>query len=101
MADANIGPMAAEMANILATALKGLRPNPVHTLRLGRFMGHPTKSGDPTVAAWLDEFEVYARQMGVPEGERAILLIDHLGGAAKEKVLCHPEAVRESLEHLK
>ena len=34
------------------------------------------------------------RQCGVPAGERAVVLVDYLGGCAKEEVLCHPCEVR-------
>ena len=30
------------------------------------------------------------RQCGVPEGERVVVLVDYIGGCAKEEVLCHP-----------
>ena len=55
-------------------------------------MGHPKKVGDPTIAEWLDEFEVYARQVGVRN--HATTILDHLGGKARDEVLCHPEAVK-------
>ena len=34
------------------------------------------------------------RQCGVLERERAVVLVDYLGGCAKEEALCHPEEVR-------
>ena len=71
------------LAETLARALQGLRPSPVPTIKLGRFIGHPQRSGDPTLADWLDDFGVYARQMGVSEENRAVVLFDHLGGCAK------------------
>ena len=37
---------------------------------------------------------MFIRQCGVPEGERALVLLDYLGGCAKEDVLCHPDYVR-------
>ena len=52
------------LAETLARALQGLRPSPVPTITLGRFIGHPQRSGDPTLVDWLDDFGVYARQMG-------------------------------------
>ena len=30
----------------------------------------------------------------MPEGERALVLVDYLGGCAKEEALCHPEEAR-------
>ena len=95
IAQSNIG-----LAETLAHALQGLRPAPVPTIKLGRFTGHPQRSGDPTLADWLDDFNVYARQMGVSENDRAVVMFDHLGGCAKEEVLCHPNAMRQSVESL-
>ena len=37
---------------------------------------------------------MFVRQCGVPAGERAVVLVDYLGGCAKEEVLCHPCEVR-------
>ena len=88
------------LAETLARALQGLRPSPVPTIKLGRFIGHHQRSGDPTLADWFDDFGVYARQMGVSEENRAVVLFDHLGGCAKEEVLCHPHAMRQSVESL-
>ena len=88
------------LAEMLARALRGLRPAPIPILKLGRFMGHPQRAGDPTLADWLDDFCVYARQMAVSEDDRAVILLDHLGGCAKEEILCHPLAMRQSVESL-
>ena len=88
------------LAEMLARALQGLRPAPIPTIKLGRFMGHPQRAGDPTLADWLDDVCVYARQMALSEDDRAVILLDHLGGCAKEEILCHPLATRQSVESL-
>ena len=88
------------LAEMLERALRGLRPAPIPTIKLGRFMGHPQRAGDPTLADWLDDFCVYARQMAVSEDDRAVILLDHLGGCAKEEIVCHPLAMRQSVESL-
>ena len=88
------------LAEMLARALQELRPAPIPTIKLGRLLGHPQRTGDPTLADWLDDFCVDARQMGVSEDDRAVILLDHLGGCAKEEVLCHPLAMRQSVESL-
>ena len=49
-------------------------------------MGHLRKVGDPTMAEWLQEFDVYARQAGVHNADRATAILDHLGGCAREEV---------------
>ena len=80
----------------LVQALEGVRPAPTPT-PLQRFLGHPESPGDPTVDEWLADFDVFVRQCGVPEGERAVVLVDYLGGCAKEEVLCHTEEVRRDV----
>ena len=62
-------------------------------------MGHPKRGGDPTVAEWLHEFDV-ARQTGVKDVDRAVALLDHLGGCAREEVLCQPERVCQDCKAL-
>ena len=104
MAEAQMANLIAQsnvaLAETFAHALQGLRPAPVPTIKLGRFTGHPQRSGGPTLADWLDDFCIYARQMGVSGDDRAVVLLDHLGGCAKEEVLCHPLAMRQSMEAL-
>ena len=43
---------------------------------------------------WLSDCDVFVRQCGVPEGERAVVLVDYLSGCAKEEELCHTDEVR-------
>ena len=33
------------------------------------------------------------RHCGVPEGKRAVVLVEYLGGCAKDEVICHPDDV--------
>ena len=65
-----------------------------------KFVGHPRKSGDPTLSEWLEEYEIYIRQRAIPEEEQAMTLLDHLGGSARDEVLCHPLSVRQDLASL-
>ena len=66
----------------LVQALQVVRPAPAPT-PLQRFLGHPESPGDPTIDEWLLDLYVFVRQCGVPEEERACLvLIDYLGGRA-------------------
>ena len=81
-------------AQALAQALGGLKIGPTPSVKLSKFYGYPQKAGDLTVKEWLDEVEVYTRQMGHTDAAKATALIDHLGGAAKEEVLCASEAVK-------
>ena len=51
-------------------------------------MDHNYESpSDPTIDEWLSDCDVFVRQSGVPEGERALVLVDYLGGCAKQEVL--------------
>ena len=63
-------------------------------------MGHPRHAGDPTISQWLENFETYARQAGVANADRAMTIFDHLGGCARDEVLCHPEAIRLNCDSL-
>ena len=54
-------------------------------------MGYP---GDPTLVEWLDQFDAYAHQAGVHDTVRAVVLLDHLRGCAREEVMCHPDMVQ-------
>ena len=67
---------------------------PLSTVSLPHFLGRPESPSDPTIGEWLVDFDVFVRQCGVPEGKRAVVLVDYLGGCAKEEVLCHPDEVR-------
>ena len=59
-----------------------------------RFFGRPVSPCDRTIDEWLADLDVFVRQCGVPERERTVVLVDYLGGSAKEEVLCHPDEVR-------
>ena len=84
----------AALVETLVKALQGVRHAPTPTVSLPRFFGRPESPGELTMDEWLSEFDVFVRQCGVPEGERALVLVDYLGGCAKEAVLCHPDEVR-------
>ena len=65
------------------------------SISLPRFFGRPQSPSDPTIDEWLADFDVLVRQCSVSEGEkRAVVLIDYLGGDAKEEVLSRPDEVR-------
>ena len=85
----------AALVATLAEALQGIRAPFAPSLKLCRFIGYPERDGDPTVAEWLHEFDMYAHQTGVKDADRAVVLLYHLGGRATEEVLCQPERVRQ------
>ena len=97
-------PSAIRMSHILMQANAALVETLVKALRevghaptvtsLPRFIGRPDSPDDPTIDEWLSAFDVFVRQCGVAEGERAVLLLDYLGGCAKEEALCYPDDVR-------
>ena len=64
------------------------------TVSLPHFLGRPQSPSDPTIDEWLSDFDAFVRQCGVPERERAVVLVDYIDGCAKQEVLCHPDEVR-------
>ena len=83
----------AAFVETLVKALREVGHAPTVTI-LPRFLGRPDSPGDPTIDEWLSSFDLFARQCGVAEGDRAVLLLDYLGGCAKEEALCYPDDVR-------
>ena len=57
----------------------GNGPRPPPTVSMPRFLGHPESPSDPTIDQWLADFDVF--------GEREVVLVDYIGGCAKEEVL--------------
>ena len=101
MSDDRIAKMIAQsnaaLVATLAEALQAKRAPLVPSLKLSRFMGHPKMVGDPTVAEWLHAFDIkfYAHQTGVKDADRVVALLYHLGGCAREEIICQPERVRQ------
>ena len=58
-------------AQALAQALGGLKIGPTPSVKLSKFYGHPQEAGDLTVKEWLDEVEVYTRQMEHTDAAKA------------------------------
>ena len=79
---------------LVDTLIKALRPAPTPTISLPLFFGRPQSPSDLTIDEWLADFDMFVRQYGVPEEERALAIVDYLGGCAKQEVLCHPDEVR-------
>ena len=83
------------LVETLIKALQRVGQAPTPTISLPRFFGRPQSPSDPTIDEWLADFDVFVRQCGVSDGEkRAVVLIDYLGGDAKDEVLCRPDEVR-------
>ena len=87
-------------AQAVARALSGLRLCPTPTVRLSKFYGHPSKPGDLTVVEWLDEVEIYNRQMGITGAERVTSILDNVLSSAKEELLCAPDNVKGDYEEV-
>ena len=77
------------LVETLTKALQGVGQAPIPTISLTRFFGRPGSPCAPPIDEWLADFDVFVRQCCVPERERAVVLVDYLGGCAKEEVLCH------------
>ena len=90
-----IAQLNAALVATLAEALQGTRAHLVPSLKLFTFMWYPKSVGDPKVAEWLQEFDMYARQTGVKDVDRAVALLYHIGGRARDDVLCQTERVRQ------
>ena len=84
----------ATLVETLVNSLRGVRHAPILTVSLPRFLGRPESPGGPTIDGWLADFDVFVRQCGVPDRERAVVLVDYLGGCATVEVLYHPDEVR-------
>ena len=98
MTDEQIAALIARSNAALAATLAGVihqfRAPLAPTIKLAKFMGHPMTAGDPTLVEWLDQFDMYVRQAEVSDVDKAVVMFDHLGGCAREEVLCHPDAVQ-------
>ena len=88
------------LAETLAGALQNLQFKRTPTVKLSRFCGHPGKPGDPNLNEWLSNIDTYARQLGLSEKEKVDVAIDHLGGPAREEVLCCPGEERDDISKL-
>lgn len=77
----------------LTEALQKRKPNVTtqQAIKLSRFHGRPVRAGDPTVIEWIDEVDIYCQQCHVPDGEKAQVVFNHLGGLARDEVKCNPE----------
>ena len=60
----------AALVATLAEALQGMRASLVPSLKLSIFEGYPKRVGDPTLAEWIHEFDMYARQTGGKDADR-------------------------------
>ena len=88
------------LAQTLAGAFQNLRYQRSSTVKLSKFYGCPKKSGDPTLKEWVEDLNSYARQLGLSGEEKVDVAIDHLGGVAKEEILCCPKAEKKDMGKL-
>ena len=92
-----------EMLQSLTDVLKGLSVQQTPQLpkvKLQKFRGPPKAPGDPSLKEWIDEFEAYSNCYKLSGKAKAQALIDHVGGIAKEEILCRDESVREDYDEL-
>ena len=86
------------LAETLAGAFKNLRYQRASTVRLAKFCGSPKRSGDPTLKEWTEDLHTYIRQLDLSKGEQVSVAVDHLGGVAREEILCCPKEEKDTLE---
>lgn len=60
----------AALGETLTTAFQNLRLTRAPKAKLSKFCGPPKKSGDMTLVEWIEEFDMYARQLGLNEQEQ-------------------------------
>lgn len=68
--------------------------------RLSKFKGQPSRPGDLSLAEWLDEFEQVVDLYNLTRREKAQALVDHLGGDAKDEIMCLSEEKRGSCDEI-
>ena len=90
-----------EMLETLTSVLQGLNvqkaPPPV---KLSKFKGSPQVAGDLSLQEWLENFDSYCRHYQLKDAAKAQSLVDHLGGVAKEEVLCREERILKDFDQL-
>ena len=92
-----------EMLQSLTGVLQGLTVQQTpHTpkVKLQKFKGPPRVPGEPSLKEWLEEAESYCSCFKLSGKSKAQTVIDHLGGIAKEEVLCRTEAVCENYDEI-
>ena len=93
----------AEMLKSLTGVLQGLTvQHTPHTpkVKLQKFKGPPRVPGEPSLKEWLEEAESYCLCYKLSGKSKAQALVDHLGGIAKEEVLCRTETIRENYDEV-
>jgi hypothetical protein len=90
-----------DLADALVSAFKNLRIQSLPTVgKLSKFSGRPSKPGEPSLREWLDEVDIYSRQLNLSDNDKASTVFDHLTGSAREEVLCAGEYVRSSFTEI-
>ena len=87
----------AALADTLAKAFQSLKFTRAPKLKLSKLYGPPERSGDITLHEWVEELDSYCRQLELGAEEQLGVAIDHLGGVAKDEVLCTPVKERDTL----
>ena len=96
----------AEMTEMLTSLTKVLKDLTVQQtpqlpkVKQQKFKGPPKLPGDPSLKEWLDEFESYCHCYKLSGKTKAQALIDHLGGVAKEEILCRDESIKGDFDKL-
>ena len=71
----------------VTAALQGSRFAPIRPAKLDRFSGFFGES----LAEWLEEVDVYCRQLQISESQKGDVILAHIDGSARREIRCHPE----------
>ena len=86
------------MTGAVANAFKNLRLGGVPPIKLSKFWGSIKKPGDLTLVEWLEDLDIYCRQLDLEGEARAAAILDHLKGPAREEILCLSSTERHDPE---
>lgn len=88
------------LADTLTGAFQKLQFHRAPTVKLSKFNGNPKRPGELTLGEWVDELETYCRQLDLDEPNRVAVLLDYLGGVARDEVFCSPPENRKNISKL-
>lgn len=84
------------MTDAMANAFRNLRVNNTPIAKLSKFTGIVSKPGDLTLKEWLQDLDTYCRNFELEGQPKALAIIDHLRGPAREEILCLTQQEREN-----
>ena len=79
------------MAQAMVQAFQNLRIQPAPTVRLARFSG----TGEPLLKEWLEDIDIFCKQMAYEGEQKAGAIRDYLAGPARAEVECSDPATQQ------